>query len=494
MEDIEYDYIIVGSGPSGLALAQCLSSIGQKVLIVERESSIGGCHRVKRVEYNGEKLFTEHGPRIYSSAYRNTMMILDKMNKKFEDVFTPYLFNIATIGNETVFTTLTLYEAFIIIIYYVPFLLNPQYGVDISMENFMKSNNFSKETSDIIDRICRITDGADISRYTLNEFYNLFNQNFFYRLYQPKLPNDVGLLKSWNEHLIENGVAIALDTEVVNLNYNSLENSIRSITVKNDDLTYNISAKNIILAVPPMNMIKILNDNSISLLENEAVKNSFGNFKEIEQWSKDTEYIDYISITFHWDKKLEIPKKYGFSKTSWGLIYIVLTDYMQFNENSSHTVISVAVSNGDLKSDRINKTANECFDKNELIEEVFDQLRQSIPELQDYTTAIISPNTVYSENKWINLDMAYVSSSINPKTIPFRSKIENLYTVGTHTGKTFYKFTSMESAITNSIHLAHELHPELRTKFPLTRGLEVNTFIRLFLISIIFLILYFVLK
>ena len=60
-----YDYLIVGAGPCGLALAWYLSKLNKKILIVEKENTIGGCHRVRRV--NG--LFTEHGPRIYLDNY-----------------------------------------------------------------------------------------------------------------------------------------------------------------------------------------------------------------------------------------------------------------------------------------------------------------------------------------------------------------------------------------------------------------------------------------
>ena len=68
----EYDLVISGGGPAGLGLAQCCSSIlGIKILLIEKEKILGGCHRVNRVKYNNEDLFTEHGPRIYSSTYKN---------------------------------------------------------------------------------------------------------------------------------------------------------------------------------------------------------------------------------------------------------------------------------------------------------------------------------------------------------------------------------------------------------------------------------------
>ena len=43
----EYVVVIFGGGPCGLTLAQCVSRVGKKVLIVEKENTLGGCHRVE---------------------------------------------------------------------------------------------------------------------------------------------------------------------------------------------------------------------------------------------------------------------------------------------------------------------------------------------------------------------------------------------------------------------------------------------------------------
>jgi flavin-dependent dehydrogenase len=61
-----YDLIVIGTGPCGLALAQSCCKLNLKILVIDQEASIGGCHRCRRVyvpEVN-EYLFTEHGPRI----------------------------------------------------------------------------------------------------------------------------------------------------------------------------------------------------------------------------------------------------------------------------------------------------------------------------------------------------------------------------------------------------------------------------------------------
>ena len=96
-----YDIVVIGGGPAGLALAQCCSSIGKKVVVIDKEDNIGGCHRVRRV--NG--LFTEHGPRIYSSAYSVFMTLLEEMNTDFFDLFTEYNFSMSRIGGETIWST-----------------------------------------------------------------------------------------------------------------------------------------------------------------------------------------------------------------------------------------------------------------------------------------------------------------------------------------------------------------------------------------------------
>jgi hypothetical protein len=484
----KYDIVIVGGGPCGLTLAQCLSKLNKKILIIDKEVSLGGCHRVKRVQYLDEMLFTEHGPRVYNSAYVNTEMVLEKMNNKFSDIFTLYDFDFGKIGNETLFTVLNFREFSFFALHYMFLVFNSNYGINISMKEFMESNNFSKATMDMVDRLCRLTDGADITKYTLNKFLNLLNQYFFYNFYQPKLPNDIGLFKNWEEYLISNNVDIMLNTEVQYLQYNDKTNNIESISAHNGYKKYKIKCDEIVLAIPPISMLKILeNNNNINLL------NSFGPYSEIKLWSEKTKYIEYISVTFHWDKKLDLPKIYGFSKTSWALIFIILSNSMTFKEKYSKTVISVAISNGNLKSDRINKTANECVDKNELIDEIFYQLSKSFPNgLEKYTTAILSPNVVYDKNSWIDTDTAYISSST--KTLPFKSNINNMYTVGTHTGKTFFKVTSMESAITNTLHLVHEMYPELKGQFPISRGWELNDLIRLIIVIIIVISVYFFVK
>lgn len=476
-----FDIIIVGGGPSSLALAQACSSIGKSILIIESESSIGGCHRVRRVPYRNkynvtEYLFTEHGPRVYGSTYKTFIELLKDINLSFFDLFTPYNFSIGEIGGETVWSTLNIREFIILTIAFLKVVFS-DYGKNISVYDFSKSNNFSESSIDIMDRICRLTDGADSSNYTLSQFLELVNQHAFYQLYQPNTPNDIGLFKLWSTALVKRGVQFKLNTKIKNI---IQQNNKVSYVVSEDNTKY--YAKNFIIATPPKNLVDILKNSD------KILQNAFGNFEHISNWSDKTKYIDYISATFHWDVNLNLEKIYGFPKTEWGIAFIVLSDYMSFQENSSKTVISAAITITNVKSNSSKRYPHECSSQ-DLLHEIYIQLKQSYPNLPVPTSSLLSPGVVFdqTQNHWVSKDTAFISTTNQPFLYPKSPFIDNLYTLGTHNGTHLYSFTSIEAAVTNGISLSHILYPELINKFKITRGYHVSD---LFLICIIIVLIY----
>lgn len=480
----QYDVIIIGAGPAGLALAQCYIKINNNILIIDKENDIGGCHRVRRV-YNenlNESLFTEHGPKIYSDTYKVFISLLKDMNLDFYDLFVKYNFQIAQIGGETIWSTLSYTELFIFVTEYFKLFFNDNYGIDVSMKSFLLQHKFSEKSTSLIDRLCRLTDGAGIEKYTLNEFLQLFNQQILYNLYQPKSPNDVGLFYLWKKYLLRNNVDFLLNSKVTQLI--AKDNKIESIIVNNEK----IYCDKLIIATPPLNIVELLENSGNSL-----IKNSFGDFNQLKAWANYTAYIDYISITFHWNTKLDLPKVYGFPKTSWGIAYIVLSDYMSFKERSSQTVISAAITITDKKSNTLNKTANQCRDINDIINETFNQLKSSFPNLPLPTISLMSPGIYYDTNleKWTSIDTAYVLN-VQDFNLDFSSKtISNLFNVGTHNNKSIYKFTSLESTVTNAVKLSHLLDSRLTKIFPITSSLTTRDLIIILIIIICIIFLYY---
>lgn len=470
------DFCIIGTGPTGLTLAWILSNYGYKVTMIDREYTIGGCHRVRRVD----DYFTEHGPRVYSDAYVNFITLLKKMNINFEDFFIPYNFDITTIGGKSI-KDMKLFEIFWFGIEIFRMYFYPKFSIGISCLEYMKSKNFTTKTIDYVDRVCRLTDGAGADRYTLFEFLQNFNQNVPYSLYQPKKPNDIGLFKNFKTKLEKKGVKFILDTQIIQLK----ENNGKITEIITNKGSNNLKAKNFIMAIPPKNLIKILNNS------NENIKNSFGNFNQLSKWTEETNYNVYITLILHWNRKIELANIWGFPLSDWGIAFIVLSDYMDFKEENSKLVISCAITKTNNKSKVTGKTAMESNEV-EIKKEVFRELKELFPNITKPNKIIISPGDNKINNNWDTKDNAFLMtpSVVNGYPIQLQSnKYPNLYSVGTHNGFTRYHFTSMESAVTNAFKLAHLLIPESTKEYPIKSPFSLINWLVKFIFIIILIVI-----
>jgi hypothetical protein len=156
------------------------------------------------------------------------------------------------------------------------------------------------------------------------------------------------------------------------------------------------------------------------------------------------------------------------------------------------TVLSVAVSICDKNSRATYKKANESS-ADELIKEVYRQIKESIfPDLSADYKAIINPNNYYDtyKNKWACRDNAYFNV-YGEKYIPFNSSINNLYNLGTHNGKSYISYTTIESAVSNAIYLAGELYPEVMSRYRVYRGITGKNVLMIIILFISLIIFYF---
>jgi hypothetical protein len=228
---------------------------------------------------------------------------------------------------------------------------------------------------------------------------------------------------------------------------------------------------------------------SINLLINQypILKNSFGyNF---DNWVNETNYITYIPVIFHWDTQFKIKKIWGMPRTEWGIGHIVLSDYMNFNDSRSKTVISTIITLFE-KSHIIDATPDQISDKNIIVQEVFRQLRNVLPELPDFTYSIMSENYYDTQlNKWMPINSAFITTKYG--YINYKSPIyNNLYNCGVQNGNSLYSFTSLESTIQNSIELVHLLIPESKNDFTQKNILTVRLILFIILVIALLCILY----
>jgi predicted NAD/FAD-dependent oxidoreductase len=473
-----YDLIIVGAGPAGLALAHTTSSIYRRVLIIDKEQEIGGCHRVKR---NSDGMFTEHGPRIYLSTYYNFFNLVNELGFKVEDIFVNYKYSFFDIAYNKILPHYNFFEIMMLTIAYLMFFINDDYGKDISLYEYLRGRGFSHKVIDMFDRLCRFTDGGNVYSYSLNKILKLIDSMLLLKIYQPRSPLDIVLFSTWRKFLSNRGVDFMLGFHITD--YDIQNNNVEIITLNNGE---KIKCGKIVFAVPPVALLNIIK-------YEEGLRNAFGNYNEIERWVDKTKYIDYISITFHFKEKLKLPYINGLSlDTDWGIGLINLSDFMDKVENGYLTVLSTAVSICNRNSNYTYKKANECT-ADELIKEVHRQIKESIfNDLSDDYIALINPNNYYNvhKNKWECKDNAYFNV-YNEKYIPFESGINNLYNLGTHNGKSYISYTTIESAVSNAIYLAGEIYPEVQSKYTIYKGITGKNIVMVIIVIISVLLYYF---
>jgi hypothetical protein len=161
---------------------------------------------------------------------------------------------------------------------------------------------------------------------------------------------------------------------------------------------------------------------------------------------------------------------------------------MKFKENNSKTVISCNITLTDNKSSIINKTANECKDKNEIIYETYRQLKQIYKSLPIPTLAFI--NNYYYNGIWKSNETAFLKTP-NNNYLRNNKLTDNIYLLGTHTGNSKVHFTSMESAITNAIELINKIY---KTEYKIKRPYTIKDVIIIFIFILIIIIILFIIK
>ena len=179
-------------------------------------------------------------------------------------------------------------------------------------------------------------------------------------------------------------------------------------------------------------------------------------YRRFQRWVKQSSYIQYVPIAFHWNTKLTLPRVWGFPKSDWGIAFIVLTDYMQFASADSKTVITTCITR--LDSPSAIGTANSVASQTKLKQEVFRQLQLSFPDLPSPTHAILHEHVRRQDGAWVDANSAFVQG-LGSWSVPAQTRFAHISYVGTQNGHSPYHFTSLESAVANALYFINRQDP-----------------------------------
>lgn len=433
-----HDYCIIGAGPAGLALAHWLAEAGRSVIVLEQHDQVGGCHRVIRKD----GLFAEHSPRVYSTAYVNTVALLAELGLRWHDLFVPYNFSIATIGGRGAVASLGARELAWLALAF--FACDPQQSV----LEFARAHAFSDAAVDYLDRLCLLTDGAGADRYSLRQLLQLVNQQAFYPLYQPRAATDSLLFPAWRRALEREGVVIRTGVRVTGVR---AQGAGAHVAFQDGG----VRARAVVAAIPPTSLRALVPPDALAVPDFDA-------------WAVATDYAQYVPVALHFDAPLpeRVRGTYGFPQSDWAIAFVVVSNY--FQEPPSAGVISAVVTRPDVASPASGKSANQSSAE-EVVAEVVRELRSAIG-MPAPATAFLTPGVYHDGQRWVNPNGAYVAAARTPP-LPARTALPWLWCLGTHNGHSPYEFTSMESAVANARALANCL---LDQRAPVLAGWTVK--------------------
>lgn len=426
---VVFDYIIIGAGPSGLTCAWILAKKGYSVCIVDRLPAIGGAHFTGRtassIKQTNEatSLFYEHGPKFITDQYVTMKSLHEDINDylaangirsrplAFDALFTPFEVSIVSAAWD-LFSILNWTELSKILYW---FAIGGQ--PHVSVEQYIR--DFSDRAKAYIDRLCRLSDGANMSNTSAAKFFNAATKGNLYTLRQP---SDKAWMFWWKRALESRGV-------IFRLNYKAkvVSKEIDNITIidTNKINSMPIRGRKLICAVPP-----------------QALANIVGIIFKPD-YLQTHSYISYWTIVFHWNTILTIRAQgLPLQDTPWGLAFVQQSQYFnrEPGNTESPTIVSVLVSRADQVGHN-GKTASQC-DRDEIVAEV---LRQ----LQDVVGQLPSPIASIYANGPGDFP-AYVDSLYNVPYGP-ETQIPGIYSIGTHNERSNFGFTTFESACQNAV-------------------------------------------
>tara|TARA_Y100001935_G_scaffold249723_1_gene248744 strand:- start:1016 stop:2428 length:1413 start_codon:yes stop_codon:yes gene_type:complete len=431
-----YDYTIIGGGPSGIFCADKLSMLGYSVCLIESLETLGGCHRVRYVTDNkGNKIHTEHGPRIYLGSYLDFWKWIKSVDINRDENFERYRFDILSKSVKDFSGGFNISEILsIILMYIICCILRVSISDEYTLEKFSNDFNYTEQGKEKLNRLARLIDGGNLDKSLVSAFFGGFDVGVVYKIYEPNEPLDKLLWGKFHNKLINQKVDILLKTEVKSINKNNVDIGHK-----------NIITDNIILTIPPYSLNKINNAPSLAGFNK--------NFKELSQIQQYEPYV-CSSILF---------KNYG--ESSWGIADdhpwgLVAIDMGYYFKNVNGSLYIVSVTHPEKIDPQTNKKANDMNEK-EFLDRIVEIVKKRFKINEEPIYKSLSPNVQKINGNWIESDRAFLYSPPGWLKPDFEiSKKNKVFTTGHHIGNSYHDYNSMESAIQNASELLNKILPE----------------------------------
>ena len=442
-------YCIIGGGPVGLSLAYVLANNNYDVVLIERDSKLGGSWKNEWVD---GLYFSENSPRvlIYTSYMKRFFNEIGLTSEDFGKVYGSYpnmiikfIYFFYNIGFKIT-------DIFVFISEYLKYLIK---NSNITVETWLKQTRFSDGAKRAIRIFCiLICDRSDNTN--LQDFFGTIG------------PKDSGgrALQQFREpdkwhtliynHLVKMpNVRIYLNTEAVQLYERN--GTITGIRCNTQGEVFDIPTYKTFLCTQSNNIIDVIESGS------ELVKNNWNSYEWLKNWCETTYYIGF-GFSLHFKEHVEFPYQWCWSCSGdWTVIILPVSHWLKTPSRDPEvkTVWSCCIVDMDSPSSATGKTANQST-RDEVITECLRQINSANPIPEPYK---ITTNSQLRREGDVWMSGKTGFSRKTAGYLPIRGKIDNLFALGSFTElKGNYVIATFGRSIEAVVRYLNEYEPNLK--------------------------------
>lgn len=405
---------IIGGGPCGMRMAENLSKEDTHIILVERETKLGGCWKVEWKR----SYFTEHSPRVLSTGYKTFFKKIKPYNLETVPVYNSTATENKLMFTNFIYNNLSYFDMFKFL-YGITFYNEND---DRTVQEWLDDKNISVKGKNGIRKLCIVlaTIPENLSWVALCDsirkdtgglIVNLKSSDYWIKKYENELSKKCSIYKS---------------SEITKINYKNTK--VTSITTSKGD---NIRADLFIFCIPVYQLWTLFKKNKISLSDwtyDDVLKSSYSS----------------IGFQLHFTKKQKFPEKWCTSCTGdWSIIMLNTSKYFEhFSRNPNiKDVYSFTIIDTFTKSKYINKSVNDLDSIDSIISEALRQLKESLQVKILPIEITVTKGLKKIKGVWQSKDTGF---AITPKgTIDQETDFDNMFTVGPHN---LDKISVLESA------------------------------------------------
>tara|TARA_Y100000389_G_scaffold78668_1_gene75452 strand:- start:16618 stop:18030 length:1413 start_codon:yes stop_codon:yes gene_type:complete len=427
-------YIIVGGGPTGLAVAYILAKNNVEVELIEQNEQLGGSWNSQWVD---KEYWSENAPRVLSYS-KNTKKFLNEIGITKNDLGSIY-------GNffETNYKIIKFVTENFSIADYIIFLNGIiKYNIvneKKTLYEWLEKSNLSEKAKNAITiisiTICDVPNKTNVNDFfcslgATGEFKQFTDANKWHNILEEKMckMKDIKIRKN------------TIVNKLIEKN-----NKIIGIVCKDlvTGMSKQILGNKIVLCTQSNGILNIIKNS------NNKVKNNWKPYEEMNIWCKSTYYSGF-SFQLHFSEEVIFPKQWCWScKSEWSIIILPISNWVtEFTKNPNvKTVWSCCIIDMETKSKYLEKAPNECS-KDEIVHESLRQIRikENIPQPYHITTSV---GLKKQGKTWVSSNTGFTRGKMD--YLPMKGKIDNLFALGCFTRSDRPSISYMETAISSVV-------------------------------------------